>query len=33
MDMTVTAIIMVCIAFVAPLVIIVADDANWDRKK
>jgi len=32
MDMTVV-IIMACIAFVVPLVVILGDDANWDRKK
>jgi hypothetical protein len=32
MSMTVV-IILACIAFVIPLVIIVADDGNWERKK
>jgi len=30
---TTAVIILACIAFVVPLVIIVADDGNWDRKK
>ena len=33
MDMGTVVIIMVCIGFVIPLVVIVADDANWERKK
>ena len=33
MDMTAVAIIMFVIAFVVPLVTILGDDANWERKK
>jgi hypothetical protein len=33
MDMTAVAIIMACITFVLPLVVILADDRNWQRKK
>lgn len=33
MDMTTVAIILGCITFLLPLVVIVMDDGNWDRKK